>query len=238
MPFGRRRLKNSIQRPFCNYYAPTFILYELSSPFLNIHWFCDKLNLTGSKIQWYNGMLLLASFFGCRLVWGTYQSLRVYQDAWSALHLDTTGFLGVHNITNPAASIFVPRDGQLCLGDQACIAAQAEVMRFAGSGTRAVPIWLAATYLICNVTLNALNFYWFGRMVETVMKRFKGTPHDEFKHERVRRSSIVEEAATILEMDVQSGQKTPMEEKNDMGTTTAIPDGASLINKRRKDLVG
>jgi hypothetical protein len=212
---------------------------------LNIHWFCDKLNLTGSKIQWYNGMLLLGSFFGCRLVWGTYQSLRVYQDAWSALHLDTTGFLGVHNITNPAAPIFVPRNGQLCLGDQTCIAAQAEVMKFAGPGTRAVPIWLAATYLICNVTLNALNFYWFGRMVETVMKRFKGTPHDEFKSERGRRQSILEEAATILEeaatvleRDVQSGQKTPMEEQNDMGTSTAIQDGASLINKRRKDLVG
>ena len=47
------------QRPFVNYYAPTFILYELSSPFLNIHWFCDKLNMTGSKIQLYNGFINL-----------------------------------------------------------------------------------------------------------------------------------------------------------------------------------
>jgi hypothetical protein len=34
------------QRPFLNYFAPTFILYELSSPFLNIHWFLDKVNMT------------------------------------------------------------------------------------------------------------------------------------------------------------------------------------------------
>ncbi|KAK3080578.1 hypothetical protein LTS18_000118, partial [Coniosporium uncinatum] len=64
-------------RPFVNYYAPTFILYELSSPFLNIHWFCDKLHLTGSTIQLLNGVVLLATFFGCRLCWGTFNSLRV-----------------------------------------------------------------------------------------------------------------------------------------------------------------
>ena len=51
-----------------NYYGCVFLLYELSTPFLNIHWFCDKLNLTGSKIQLYNGFLLLGTFFLCRLV--------------------------------------------------------------------------------------------------------------------------------------------------------------------------
>ncbi len=77
-----------LQRPFCNYYGPVFILYELSTPFLNVHWFCDKLNMTGGKLQWYNGMLLLSVFFGCRLVWGTYNSLRVYQDVWHTMHLE------------------------------------------------------------------------------------------------------------------------------------------------------
>ena len=31
-----------------NYYGPVFILYELSSPFLNFHWFFDKLGMTGA----------------------------------------------------------------------------------------------------------------------------------------------------------------------------------------------
>ena len=42
--------------------------------------------MTGSRPQWLNGMMLLFSFFCCRLVWGTYQSIRVYQDVWAGLH--------------------------------------------------------------------------------------------------------------------------------------------------------
>lgn len=53
------------------------------------------------------------------------------------------------------------------------MAAQSEVMEFVGTGTKAVPIWLAVTYLSSNVVLNGLNFYWFGKMIETVRKRFE-----------------------------------------------------------------
>ena len=49
--------------------------------------------------------------------------------------------------------------------------ADAEIMRFAGE--RVVPVWLASTYLASNVVLNTLNFYWFGKMIETVRKRFR-----------------------------------------------------------------
>lgn len=28
--------------PFINYYGATFILFEVSTPFLNVHWFVDK----------------------------------------------------------------------------------------------------------------------------------------------------------------------------------------------------
>jgi len=71
-------------RPFVNYYAPVFLLYELSSPFLNFHWFMDKLQMTGSLLQLINGLCLLAVFFGCRLVFGTYSSYRVACDIYSA----------------------------------------------------------------------------------------------------------------------------------------------------------
>ncbi|MCJ1466760.1 hypothetical protein MMC07_005380 [Pseudocyphellaria aurata] len=140
-------------RPFVNFYGPTFILYELSSPFLNMHWFFDKVHMTGSRAQWYNGILLLASFFSCRLVWGTYQSIRVYQDVWAGLH--HAGF--------PTSKRLEDEPG-------------ADVMRFAKEGS--VPVWLACTYLGSNVVLNTLNFYWFGKMIETVKKRFR-TPRQE-----------------------------------------------------------
>ncbi|KAJ3025638.1 UNVERIFIED_CONTAM: hypothetical protein HDU68_006922 [Siphonaria sp. JEL0065] len=39
-------------KPFIMYYGAVFILYELSTPFLNIHWMCDKLGMTG--VSFYN----------------------------------------------------------------------------------------------------------------------------------------------------------------------------------------
>lgn len=103
--------------------------------------------MTGSRLQWYNGILLLFSFFSCRLVWGTYQSVRVYQDVWAGLHYED-GMQGLKPEQNPA------------------------VMRFA-TGDQ-VPVWLAVVYLGSNVVLNTLNFYWFGKMIETVRSRFRG----------------------------------------------------------------
>jgi hypothetical protein len=216
------------QRPFCNYYGPTFILYELSSPFLNIHWFCDKLNLTGSKIQWYNGIILLATFFSCRLVWGTYQSVPVYQDVWAAIHLNTTtsGYLDISHAPNSAAPLFVPRNGELCLGNESCVRAQAEVMRFTGAGTASVPFWLAGLYLISNILLHTLNLFWFGRMIETVTKRFKERPGKEKKAER--RPSMVIEVVGGLEQDDRMHGSMVLE---DEGTSTGM-DGGVGVKKR------
>ena len=111
--------------------------------------------MTGSKAQWYNGIVLLASFFSCRLLWGTYQSIRVYQDVWAGLHFDATARL----VQQAKDKVFEP----LGEGD--------EVMRYAGSYP--LPNWLACVYLVSNIVLNTLNFYWFGKMIETVGKRFR-----------------------------------------------------------------
>ena len=43
-------------------------------------------------------------------------------------------------------------------------------MRFAAE--RDVPLWLALSYLGSNVVLNGLNWYWFGKMIEAIRKRF------------------------------------------------------------------
>jgi len=124
-------------RPFINFYAPIFVLFELSSPMLNFHWFFDKLNLTGSKYQLYNGLLLIATFFCCRIVWGPVQSYAVFRDIYYAWK-------------NPPLTLEegVP-----------------------------VPAWLAFIYLGSNTILNCLNYYWFGKMIDAVRKRF--TPKKE-----------------------------------------------------------
>jgi len=57
-------------RPFVHYYVVRFLLWEVSTIFLNINWFLDKMGKTGSQLQLANGIALLSSFFGVRLIWG------------------------------------------------------------------------------------------------------------------------------------------------------------------------
>ena len=89
----------------------------------------DKLGMTGSTAQLVNGVALLTTFATSRLVWGTYQSVRMYMDIWTAF--------------------------------------------FETAGGLPVPPWLAVAYVVSNTTLSVLNFYWFGKMVRMVRKRFE-----------------------------------------------------------------
>ena len=128
------------------------MLYAVSTPFLNLHWYFDKCNMTGGKAQLVNGIALLATFFGSRLVWGTYQSVMVYRDILAVLQHSDDGLGSIAGIGGESAG----------------------VMRF--SGGKVLPLWLAYTYLGSNSLLTVLNFYWFWRMIETVTKRFRSPP--------------------------------------------------------------
>jgi len=66
-------------KPFLAYYAIRFLLWELSTPFLNIHWFLDKLGKTGTRLQLVNGVFLLATFASMRLVYGPYMSYQFFR---------------------------------------------------------------------------------------------------------------------------------------------------------------
>ncbi|KAJ5834395.1 hypothetical protein N7447_000421 [Penicillium robsamsonii] len=242
-------------RPFLNYFAPTFILYELSSPFLNIHWFLDKVNMTGSRAQWYNGMALLFSFFACRLFWGTWQSVVVYGDMWNALQ--HTWAAAAAPLSEPAsvnANVFYPaRDGSLCV-NEACARANAEMTRFKGYTAGGVPTWLVVTYVGSNLILNFLNFFWFSKMVETVLKRFR-TPAEsaatgekkgknepisaekaaQLKEDIVR--DVVLEAASKLEQEetaIMQGDLSSLREH----VSSSVDSGlGEELRKRRADLV-
>lgn len=165
-------------RPFINFYAPTFILYELSSPFLNIHWFLDKVNMTGSNLQWYNGMALLSVFFSCRVIWGTWQSVVVYGDMWHALKqsrsLTHSPFLD--GVPTKAPIFKIGEGAALCLNED-CLQASAEIAKFAHHFTdTALPQWLPIVYVAANLVLNGLNYYWFSQMIDAVLKRFRTPP--------------------------------------------------------------
>lgn len=166
-----------------------------------MHWFFDKLHMTGSRAQWYNGILLLASFFSCRLLWGTYQSVRVYQDVWAGLH--HAGFPTSERADDLAA---------------------ANVMRFAKEGS--VPVWLACTYLGSNVVLNTLNFYWFGKMIETVKKRFRSPPADGAT--KVAAGQHVGGGTIIVEGTEMDGGEDEEDEKTQVQVVAAA-DGELLV---------
>ena len=107
--------------------------------------------MTGGNAQLINGIALLVTFFGSRLVWGTYQSLKVYRDL-------------VHVIRMPASETQGWPHGSVLMGF---------------SGKQVLPVWLAYTYLVNNTLLMVLNFYWFSRMIETVTSRFRSTAENK-----------------------------------------------------------
>ncbi|KAH7080455.1 TLC domain-containing protein [Paraphoma chrysanthemicola] len=149
-------------KPFGNYYGLSFVLYELSTPFLNVHWFCDKLGMTGSKLQLYNGIALLFTFFGCRIVWGTYSSILIYSDIYKALTAPSQSPLGSF------------------LSDEKCGGNGSSLnLRDSNCANGDLPMWLVVVYLVGNTALSLLNFYWFAQMVKAVRKRF--VPKEEQK---------------------------------------------------------
>ncbi|KAL2068829.1 hypothetical protein VTL71DRAFT_15167 [Oculimacula yallundae] len=145
-------------RPFANYYGLNFILYEISTPFLNIHWFCDKLNMTGSRIQLYNGIALMTTFFCSRVLWGNYQSLCIYRDVWTALHTPT---IDLKYASETSIFDYMTTTGLDVVSN---------------SHDMKLPLWLVFVYLGSNTLLSFLNMYWFSKMVETMRKRFQ-PPH-------------------------------------------------------------
>jgi len=73
------------QRPFVHYWAVLFLLYELSTPFLNTVWFMDKMGYTGSKRQLVAGIGLLITFFVIRLCCGFYWTLSWWTEIYQLL---------------------------------------------------------------------------------------------------------------------------------------------------------
>jgi hypothetical protein len=151
-------------RPFALFYGLEFLLFELSSPFVNIHWMCDKVDMTGSAVQWYNGVMLIVVFFSCRLVWGVWVSVHFFGDVWRALR---------------EGPILVPGVGKM-----------GEAMMVQNY----LPLWMAVLFCVGNLGLTGLNFFWFSKMIDAVRKRFKpedgGTKQNgaasKYKSEKVK----------------------------------------------------
>lgn len=58
------------------------------------------------------------------------------------------------------------------LGGMSKMETDVEMMRFGED--RSLPMWLVVLYMGGHVTLQALNVFWFGKMIAAVKKRFVG----------------------------------------------------------------
>ncbi|KAI9228028.1 MAG: DUF887-domain-containing protein [Piptocephalis tieghemiana] len=87
-------------QPFFMSFGPIFLLYEISTVFLNIHWFMDKCGLSDSLAQSLNGIILLLSFFFSRILYGTYQSVVVYVDLFRVRDQISTGLFWLLAFSN------------------------------------------------------------------------------------------------------------------------------------------
>jgi len=109
--------------------------------------------MTGSRFQLYNGIALMMTFFGSRVVWGNYQSIRIYTDMWAAM---TTPTINLEPAKVP--SVFEYRNSL-------------NLNTVSSLQDAKLPMWLVFLYLGSNTLLNILNVYWFSTMVQTTRKR-------------------------------------------------------------------
>lgn len=114
----------------------------------------DKMKMTGSRMQLYNGIALITTFFGARVIWGNYQSVKIYTDVWSALNTPT-----IDLETAKSPSVFAYRNA-------------AGINTTGNSQDMKLPMWLVILYLGSNTLLNFLNIYWFSKMITAMRKRF------------------------------------------------------------------
>ena len=70
-------------KPLLMFGGMGIIMWELSTPFLNIHWLLDKLGLTGSLLQFVNAMCLLLSYVTVRMIIGVSESYKIVTLLWS-----------------------------------------------------------------------------------------------------------------------------------------------------------
>ncbi|KAF5389834.1 hypothetical protein D9757_003605 [Collybiopsis confluens] len=86
--------------PFLSYYTARGLLWETSTIFLNIHWFLHKTNRAGSTFRLINGIFLLSTFLGFRLIYGAYVSYDLFGTLYNVRDKIPTAYLYVYGLGN------------------------------------------------------------------------------------------------------------------------------------------
>lgn len=176
--------------------------------------------MTGSTAQLMNGVLLLVTFFCCRIVWGSYMSVAVFKDMWAwVMNTKEPHFL--HFLSSEKRHIQEP-----------LLPHQSAMMRFTANET--LPVWLMGSYLISNIVLHTLNFYWFAKMITALRKRFSpplGTRNASQTQKRTKDSAKATKKA-LLQADEHKAKGVAGAGFG--GQTSALDTDATRYRTRRK----
>lgn len=82
--FGALTVFGATYIPFCQPYLCSFLIYELSTPFVQLHWMFTRSpkGMWSSKVITINGIFLITAFFIVRLVWGVYATIKSIFLCW------------------------------------------------------------------------------------------------------------------------------------------------------------
>lgn len=80
----------AVEYSFIQYYSAIFLLFEISTPFLDIRWVGLKFDVLSETVKLINNVILILIFFFIRICWGWYQVGRLAIDFYAAKN--TEGF--------------------------------------------------------------------------------------------------------------------------------------------------
>lgn len=80
----------AVEYQFIHYYSAIFLLFEISTPFLDIRWIGLKFDVLSESVKLVNNIILILIFFFVRICWGWYQVGRLGLDFYSVK--DSEGF--------------------------------------------------------------------------------------------------------------------------------------------------
>lgn len=82
--FGALFVFGTTYFPFCQPYLCSFLIYELSTPFVQLHWMFTRSpkGMWSDKLITINGLCLMVAFFSVRLIWGVYATIKSIFLCW------------------------------------------------------------------------------------------------------------------------------------------------------------
>lgn len=70
--------------PFCQPFLCSFLIFELSTPFVQLHWMFTRSpkGMWSDKLITVNGLFLIVAFFFVRIIWGVYATIQSFFLCW------------------------------------------------------------------------------------------------------------------------------------------------------------